>query len=155
MPDSIPVEKHNLYTNLLFIACQQGKHLFVPEILAAYPSIPINQPLHNGKTPLIIACINNNCNVVMELLKHPNIDVNAVETQFGASPLAIACLSGCSNILSELLRHPKVNVNQTMHSGETPLAIACAKGYHKIVPLLLADPRTENKQANTNGATPL
>ena len=60
-------------------------------MLLERPDVLINSRLANGGTALIEAAKHRHANVVEELLKHPNIEVN-IEDQYGCSALSWAMM---------------------------------------------------------------
>ena len=95
---------------------------------------------HDGVTPLFIASLNGNSDVVSILLKanaNPNL-----RRDDGETPLMVASKYGYFAIVV-LLLNADANPNHQNDKGTTPLMIACLNRHPKIVQLLL-----------TNGADP-
>ncbi|KAI2513049.1 hypothetical protein MHU86_1340 [Fragilaria crotonensis] len=61
--------------------------------------------------------------VVLELLKHENVDVNATGI-CGYTALMWATLGGRMDVVSELLQHDKLDINARNMAGSTALDIA-------------------------------
>lgn len=102
----------------------------------------VNQSFEDGISPLHIAVINNQEEIV-ELLMQMGANVNAVETNIGASPLHLAALYGRVNIANQLIRKG-ANVNGNMKFNITPLLVAAQFNQPQIIELLL------NNKANLN-----
>ena len=105
-----------------------------------------------GDTPLTIAAYNGHLAVVVELLKHPDTDVDATDA-FGTTAIGEAAEAGHLGIVEELIL-AGADVNQSRNSGVTPTFIASEKGHSAIVGALLeagGDPKT----ADNLGDTPL
>ena len=80
-------------------ACQSGDLDKVRNMLKGY--IYVNNYDENGYTPLIVACRNGKCNIVRELLKYDNIDVDLAPKKYGYTPL----ITAISNICNETKKH--------------------------------------------------
>ena len=75
----------------------------VVNALLAREEIQINQTMHNGCTPLYIACQNGHVKVVKALLKKKDIDI---DKQFnGTTPLKKAKKRGHTEIAALLRQH--------------------------------------------------
>ncbi|WP_342224629.1 ankyrin repeat domain-containing protein [Spiroplasma endosymbiont of Asaphidion curtum] len=106
--------------------------------LLSCSGIVINILDNNGNginTPLVFAIIKKNIDVVKELLKYANINVNAMIENV-LSPLHYAAENGYLAIVKLLLANG-ADVNAKAKNGATPLHYAAAKGYTEIVKLLL------------------
>jgi ankyrin repeat protein len=66
--------------------------------------------------------------IVRELLRHRQIDVNAVDSN-GDTPLHIASRNGCPEIVQELVRNGAL-VDAQNSDGQTPLHVVCAYFSH-------------------------
>ncbi|KAH6888296.1 hypothetical protein BKA70DRAFT_1572967 [Coprinopsis sp. MPI-PUGE-AT-0042] len=140
---------------------------------------------HRGRTPLIVAVMENSLSAMRELLSLPGILVNAADKD-GDIPLVYAAGWRKQASLSLLLAHPKININATDSYGRTALTMAsseeaatlllahrkikpnlvdsdgdtalmCASrwGYLEVVKVLLADPRVQVKLKSKAGKTAL
>eukprot|EP00029_Vermamoeba_vermiformis_P010071 TRINITY_DN5229_c0_g1_i1.p1 TRINITY_DN5229_c0_g1~~TRINITY_DN5229_c0_g1_i1.p1 ORF type:complete len:724 (-),score=146.18 TRINITY_DN5229_c0_g1_i1:264-2435(-) len=128
-----------------------------------------------GRTPLHIAILAKNIEVLKVLLASPRIDPNAGD-RTGLTPLHyVAFLQDPVDstmspestrihtresdsvkimILNKLLQHPKIDVNIIDSSGNTPLIFAASSGNLTMVSLLIN--RGASIQSSTmNGTTPL
>ncbi len=95
-----------------------------------------------GHTPLIMARADGYVDVIDELLKYDQVDVNAQDND-GRTPLIMACSGGhgCRPksvfcIVCLLLKHKEVDVNATYNKGRTALYVACVKNKWKTVLLI-------------------
>lgn len=66
-----------------------SQNIEIFELLMKY-GIDINQPIHNGLTPLMYAIQNECITMVNKLLQYEGIDVNAL-SEMGDSALSVAC----------------------------------------------------------------
>ena len=74
----------------LFVAARAGpSHGECVKALMSRTDLFINAKAQDGKTALHIACQEGHSSIVMQLLDHPDIDVNEPD-EGGTSPLAIA-----------------------------------------------------------------
>ncbi|CAC5366874.1 unnamed protein product [Mytilus coruscus] len=96
----------------------------------------------NGASPLFIACLNNNIEIVKLLLDNMT-DINKCIGD-GMTPLYIAC--SCNRIeIVKMLLYNKADVNRCTNEGMSPLTIACKKNNTEIVKILLYNKDTSNK----------
>ena len=105
----------------------------------------------DGSTPLLIALLNRQTEIVKLLLK-AGADVNKA-SHYGLTPLHSASASGQIEVV-KLLLAAKADVNKAPHNGPTPLHLASVSGKIEVVKLLLAAKADVNKTAH-NGITPL
>jgi len=97
-----------------------------------------------GNTLLMWASLIGNKKAVKLSLSHPNIDVNAQNTNTGMTALMLACNGGYTKIVELFLAHPKIDLMVKDCIGRTALSIANSreheadKNYRKIVALLKA-----------------
>jgi len=91
-------------------------------------------------TPLHRACRFGRKEVVLELLSHPNIEVNKGNLGLG-TPFYIACQEGHKETVKVLMADPRVDVNSPQDEEATPFSVACQNGRGDVVELLMGDPR--------------
>ena len=119
-----------------------GPHMYTINILLG----------RDEQTPLIIACKLGLEEVVWDLLRHPNLDVNIADSK-GNTALLHACGRSPNNeaIVSMLLGHQDIQVNKVNSLMDTPLMIACMMSQLGVVKLLLArDDINVNAKDNEN-----
>jgi ankyrin repeat protein len=107
----------------------------------------------SGKTPLHLACCNNDAKRVKRLLKaDASLDTRDA---MGDTPLHAACERGHTDCVEPLLQ-AGAGVNTVNNFGDTPLHAACTNGSECCVRLLLAE-RTELRMnvCNRNQHAPL
>ena len=98
---------------------------------------PMVNGFNDGHTPLIIACRENEADIVRYLLEQ-GADANAIEPIFGAVPLHKATYNGLPVILKILLGVEGIDVNyQGYTNGYTPLHDALWHGFSDCADLLL------------------
>ncbi|KAH6909763.1 hypothetical protein BKA70DRAFT_1425484 [Coprinopsis sp. MPI-PUGE-AT-0042] len=107
-----------------------------------------------GKTALHLACMQGHNGAVEELLRLPNISVNAVDTT-GTTALITASELGHEGVIRLLLAHPDTNVNATDWGGRVALFWAASHRRLGAVKLLLSHPDIDVNVAETYGQTPL
>ena len=115
--------------------------------------LEINRVDGKGRTPLYLAIKYGHIEVVQNLLKDPNIDVNRAENESGATALYLASALGNKDIVELLLRHPNINVNKG--SNVTALSIASENGHAEVVKLHLRCPKTVVNLRDNFGKTAL
>ncbi|KAH6892725.1 hypothetical protein BKA70DRAFT_1119278, partial [Coprinopsis sp. MPI-PUGE-AT-0042] len=111
---------------------------------------PNHSTPHRGRTPLILATMQNSFSAMGELLSLPGILVNAADKD-GDIPLVYAARWGNKASLSMLLAHPKINVNAADSYGRTALMVASSEG----AILLLAHPKIKPNELDLDGQTAL
>ncbi|XP_011030496.1 PREDICTED: putative E3 ubiquitin-protein ligase XBAT34 [Populus euphratica] len=88
---------------------------------------------HEGKTPLIVACLDPQLFNVAKTLVELGANVNAYRPgRRGGTPLHHAAKKGLENTVKLLLSHG-ANALMTNDDCETPLEVARAKGYVNVV----------------------
>ena len=91
-------------------------------------------------TPLFIACKYGRSEIVSELLKQNDIDVN-IPNQNNETPLYILCYCGRSDIFDQLLLRNDLDVNKRNNQNQSPLDVLY-DGHRNII--LLAQGCTQN-----------
>ena len=137
----------------LHVACMSGSVRAVRQLLALR-QIQVNATTSQGLDSLFLACNGQKVEVVEELLRHPDINVNFMAVLYAKSPLAVAAVRGNSAIAALLLQHPAINVNAApgMEGWRSPLCLACHQGHAHVVRELLRHP---DIQVNANGGCSL
>lgn len=104
--------------------------------------IEVNEGYESGLTPLYIASRQGYFEIVKQLLKVPNIDVNQISN--GETALIMAAERGYTDIACLLLDFPTIDTNINKRSSEgSALFLASTNGYSKIVEKLLLQPQIE------------
>ena len=131
-----------------FAAAVQNSHLDVVKYLASLGA-DMEIPIHDGATPIFIACYRGNMEIVRFLcsqmvnLEKPNAN--------GNTPFAIAAQHRRLDIAEALLQHG-VNIAPVNKKGSTPFFFACQEGNLDVVKFLVA--RDVNCTRGKNGITP-
>ena len=95
---------------------------------------------HAECTPLFIACKYGRSEIVRELLKQNDIDVNTTNER-GETPLFISCHCGHSEIFDQLLLRNDLDVNKRNNQNQSPLDVL-HNGRRNII--LIAQGCTQN-----------
>ncbi|KAF0698846.1 Aste57867_10553 [Aphanomyces stellatus] len=123
-------------SELFYAACQHGDVALVTAQLAADDAhIDVNRYTKLQDTPLCVACVEEQIDIVEILLAEGTIDVNL--SNYSHPPLALAAGVGRPETVQLLLHHPNIDVNIAT-AKRTPLTTACIKGHLEIVQLLCA-----------------
>ena len=101
-----------------------------------------------GVTSLIMAVCEGHVELVIELLKHNDVDVN-VKVEGGKTALGLACIMGRSDVIRELLKHKKLDVNARDNRGETALHLATIGDKANVVRELLKHDEVDVNALNT------
>ena len=142
----------------LCFACQRKDNMVMIKMLLAHSKISVNGSLHKTErslycdllptTPLVIACNNNDANLVELLLAQDNIDVNKAAK---LSPLFLASGNGNEKIVRLLLQADGITLyyngrwpgawsyhqDPFGYGGTSPVYIACCNGHIEVARLLL------------------
>ena len=122
------------YTALHY-SCRYG-HVDIVRTLVKHKA-NVNARTDSGDTPLMLAAINKNDNVVHALLSDYQCLVDA-KGQDGYTALHYSCRYGHVDIVRTLVKH-KANVNARTDSGDTPLTLATRYKHDNVVHALLSD----------------
>lgn len=116
----------------------------------------LNGKNYKGNSALILAIRAGNNDIVKELLKHPELDVN-IKDKEGWTSLYLAVESENLELVKDLLANPNINVNMGAGpKGYTPLTQASSWGrYYKIFTELLKHPKIDVNKKSNGGLTPL
>ena len=134
----------------LHVACLAGSFHAVRQLLAL-PQIQVNAAASHGLSSLHLACSDE---VVEELLRHPDIDVNLMTVVNARSPLDMAAAAGGSAIVALLLQHPAINVNAAGALGIS-LHQAVIWKHPKVLRQLLRHPGIQVNALDPSGRTAL
>lgn len=110
------------------------------------------EPLFNNNTLLTYACSTNNIDLVLQLLKNDDIDVNLYELKYGDTPLIISIKNNNIDIFKILIDHPKININQKNFKNESPLMTAVLKNNKEIIDIILNDEKFNPIESSINHA---
>lgn len=142
-------EGYNGHTPLTYACKKNDTNLL--NLLLQYPQLNVNSTNALGKTPLYIACLHGNFDIVKILLLH-NANIN-YHNKTGESALWAACKYGYSNIVDLLIQN-NVDVNNTNSNGDSPLWAAMTSKNISIVKLLLQNNADVNQKDMCNLDTP-
>jgi len=138
----------------MFETCANG-WIQTFEALIECDKIDIDLPESFTKaTPLYIACEKGRLKFVKVLIKHPKVNVNAMNT-FSSTPLYVACQNGMTEIVQVLLEDEKVDINLSRANGMTPFMISCFYGHNSIVELFFLSKRNLQLNKIVDGKTSL
>jgi len=114
------------------------------------PRFNINQKDYHYQTPLMMACEQQNLEIINILLAHPEIDVNIVSEDRNRTAMIIACIYCNIDIIRVLIAHG-ADVNVHDFQGDTPLIIACKNGDNiNVVRELITHGANINDRGNRN-----
>ncbi|MBL0318808.1 MAG: ankyrin repeat domain-containing protein [Alphaproteobacteria bacterium] len=113
-----------------------------------------NATLMDGFNALNSAYTKGRTEIVEQLLKRPDINVNAADI-YNRTPLNIACDRGDKEIIEQLLANESINVNAADIYNRTPLYMACQSGNKEVVERLLKRDDINVNAPNAQGFTPL
>ena len=115
-----------------------GNHQEVLKTLLSQKELNVNmiQTKQEDRTGLMLAASQGQTDIVEMFLDHPNIDVNAQDSN-GDSALCLAAEAGSKETIRILLKKPTIDMNKVDHRGWSPLYIAAKEDHVKCVELLL------------------
>lgn len=116
----------------------------------------LNGKNFKGESALISAIKKRNFDIVKELLKHPELDVN-IQDNDEWTPLYLAVESENLELVKDLLANPNIDVNMGAGIAKfTPLTQASSLGkYYAIFTELLKHPKIDVNKKSDGGLTPL
>ena len=118
------------------------------------PAEVVNQPnAKGGQTALAVALDGRNHQAAAELLKHPGIDVNAMNSK-GESLLYQATARGDTESVKLLINDRRVRATEKTSKGIDPMQLAMAREDVAVVRLLATDPALANA-FDAGGRAPL
>jgi len=124
------------------------------ELLLSHNADANNRNNDNRWTILICAVAENHIAIVDQLLRRPEIDVNAAD-EIQNTALHVAAERNRTRIVELLLRHPETQVNLKNYMGWTPLSKAAFAGHIQVVRLLLRRRDVEVNFVDQDRQTPL
>jgi len=124
------------------------------ELLLKYPTDVNAYNIYNEWAILHCSVSNQYESIVLRLLQHPNIDVNARDNLRNTA-LHISAERGYERIVGLLLKHPKIEINAKDQLGWTALTKATFNGYGNIVRQLISHPDLEASLVDQNRQTAL
>ena len=109
----------------------------------------------NGFMPLMVAGHSGRINTFNELLKHPDIDINAQPNKMDTALIRVS-RNGYAEMVKKLVERPEIDVNiQRKDDGETALIAACFAAKEQAVNELLKHPDIDVNLQNKDGLTAL
>jgi ankyrin repeat protein len=120
------------YGDPMLVLAVKEKSLKVFDYLLSSPEINVNKANSYGETPLMMASINGDLEMVKTLVEIKKADIN----QSGWNPLIYACSKGRLDVAKYLVQHG-ADVNSTSPNGSTPLMMAAMSGNEYVVKYLL------------------
>ena len=142
-----------LYESFDLTKFQQKNHVaIVRQLLAA--GFDCNATMQYGFTPLHIASVYANQDIVEVLLKSNELDVNLIDNA-GHTAVCVASEAGHADIVSLLLRRDAERINHKDWHGRTPLGLASLRGHEATVRVLLRQQHIDVNLADDSGRSPL
>lgn len=131
----------------LHFACKSG---CIEAVKAFSEEDDLNVQTKSGLTPLMVACLYNQEEVVSYLLTIIGVD-NSIASSEGWTAFHYACLSGSLDVVRLLLESGCLKILRIpTKSGQTPLMIACAYNHPEIAGIFL-ELGAEKHCADSNG----
>jgi len=139
--------------NRVFVAsCEKGDLAGVKEAIAA--GIPVNCTGRDESTGLMRAIAMRHQQVVDELLRHPDVDINLPGMGNDITPLHVACISDNVAVIRQLTTMNRLtSLNSRTREGWTPLMAAVANGNEGAVRAMLEVPGIDLNAKDSNGRT--
>jgi ankyrin repeat protein len=157
-------KENRLHSRSLRRACLAGTVEAAQQIISLGIDVNEVEPIDeggDGSTPLLIATVAGQIDMVMVLLTMHNANCSVADLE-GLHPFLAACGSGNLALVNMFLNYPKLDravLNQADNNGMTPLLAACAHSHFEVVQSMLASPdygaSFSADVKDNNGNTPL
>ena len=108
----------------------------------------------HGNTPLHIACLAGDLNVVRTITSFANCHCN-IQNKHGNTPLCVAAGTVHSDVVQFLVEIDDCDMNHQNENGDTPLHIACLAGDLNVVRTITSFANCHCNIQNKHGNTPL
>lgn len=159
-------------TSLVY-ACREGQTETAKTLLDLGASVSVED--YDGFTALLAAILRSDSEIVAEILKRKDVDVNKrLPHEHDQTPLMLAVSSTGKmarhkateldletlfqhneRILGSLLKHKDIQVNLSDAWGRSALNLAVISGSDKMADMLVRHPKIDLDQADTHGDPPL
>jgi len=135
----------------VFVAtCERGDLAGVKEAIEA--GIPVNCTGSDDSTGLMRAIAMRHQQVVDELVRHPDIDINKAGMGNDITPLHVACISDNVAVIRQLTTMAHLtSLNARTREGWTPLMAAVANGNEAAARAMLEVPGIDLNAKDGNG----
>lgn len=140
--------------------CTTGNQTKIAELLLANDRVDVNPADFSGQTPLHIACMVGNVEVVKLLVVEANLDINrkCFDNHYGGTtPLHAAVYRGHREIVELLLAQDDISVNAPDANSNTPLHLSIKKSRDDkdLARLLLSKKGIDATLKNRDGQSPV
>ena len=109
------------YTPLM-CACRKGNEKIFDVLVKKKASVHTKGK--GGVSPLLLACLNGNTNIVRKILAVQGVDLNTKYEKSGDTPMIIASNRGNAEIVEMLIDTGKVDIDACNAMGWTPVLAA-------------------------------
>lgn len=133
--------------------CAQNNDIYNLRILAKRKDMNINLKA-NGRFALLMASEIGSVEMIDEILKIENVDVNARGPD-DTTCLFVAALLGHISCVKKLLDIKDLNPNLLTKSGQSALTISLYKRDEKLIKMLLESPKIDIEQRDKDSNTPI
>lgn len=129
--------KQNIYGKNVYNAVERNNINSLEKLYNKYRNNGWNWKDEDDVSPIILASMIGNVDVILELLLHQNyIDINHND-KYGYTALMYAVINNSSDIVKVLLNNKNIDINKLNSSNNNALLIGCSKNSINTIQLLL------------------
>ena len=146
--------KQNISGKNIYNAVEKNNLNSLEKLYNKYRNNGWNWKDKDDVSPIILASMIGNVEIILELLLHQNyIDINHND-KYGYTALMYAVINNSNDIVKVLLNNKNININKLNSSNNNALLIGCSKNSKNTIQLLL-DKGADFLIKNKNGLNPL
>jgi len=123
----------------IFLCCENGYTQPLKKQIKKHGYLSIHIKDQNGRTPFLIACINNKLSVIKIIMSAKDFKNEFMydTDDFKQTGLHLACQNECHEVVDHLLKLNFVKINERDDNGKSPFDIAFENQFFSVANLML------------------